>query len=528
MTPTRPPSSSSILLFTLCVVLFTAVAANANNDGQDIVVVFNSAMPESKDVADHYASARNVPSSQVIGFNLPRQEAMTRAQFREQLQDPLAKFLEKQTLLTFQGTNVTSATIRYIVLCYGVPLRIENDPKLHEKGESNVKVELRNNGAAVDSELAILPSIRRKLPLAGPLSNPAYHGTNAAAINPTNGTIMVARLDGPTAAIARSLVDKAMQAERDGLWGRAYIDMRGIKDKDHASHDTNFLIAAQAAERAGFETFVDRQPETFPKWFPMSQIALYAGWYDENVSGPFARAKVEFMPGAFAYHLHSFNAATLRSTDTHWAGPLLAKGATATMGAVDEPFLDGLPDMSVFFTRWLLLKMTYGEAAYSSLQAVSWQVTVIGDPLYQPFRKAPATLHQELSKSGSKLIEWSHLRVVDLDLATGSKIPELIQYLNEIPETKASAILTEKLGDFLQAQGKTQEFIDAYHRALKLDPSPQQEVRLRLGLMKIFSAQGNRAEALAEFEEFKKHCSDFPDLAGLEQQVRATPAPAPK
>ena len=35
----------------------------------------------------------------------------------------------------------------------------------------------------------------------------------------------------------------------------------------------------------------------------MSHIAIYCGWYDASVSGPFALPKVEFMPGAFAYHL---------------------------------------------------------------------------------------------------------------------------------------------------------------------------------------------------------------------------------
>ncbi len=38
-------------------------------------------------------------------------------------------------------------------------------------------------------------------------------------LNPTNGILLVARLDGPTADIARGLVDKALQAERDGLVG---------------------------------------------------------------------------------------------------------------------------------------------------------------------------------------------------------------------------------------------------------------------------------------------------------------------
>ena len=76
----------------------------------------------------------------------------------------------------------------------------------------------------------------------------------------------------------------------------------------------------------GFETTVDDKPETFPADFPMSQIAIYCGWYDENVSGPFTLPKVEFMPGAFAYHLHSFSAATMRSTNPKLVRPAARQG----------------------------------------------------------------------------------------------------------------------------------------------------------------------------------------------------------
>jgi len=64
----------------------------------------------------------------------------------------------------------------------------------------------------------------------------------------------------------------------------------------------------------------------------MSQIAIYCGWYDDKVDGPFTMPKVEFMPGAIAYHLHSASATTIRSATECWVGPLLAKGATVTMG----------------------------------------------------------------------------------------------------------------------------------------------------------------------------------------------------
>ncbi len=503
-----------------------ALSSFAVNDGNDVVVVYNSAMAESKDVAEHYASMRGVPASQVLGIPLPRTEVMSRAQYREQLQQPLLKFVENQKLFTFERSKVSEATVRYIVLCYGVPLKIAADPTITEKIDPKLKGDQRNNGAAVDSELATLPSVYQNLVLAGPLQNPIYRTTNSAAISPTNGIIMVARLDGPSVEIARSLVDKAVQAERDGLWGRAYIDMRGITNGPFAEYDTNFLVAAEAAQRSGFETVVDKSPNTFPASFPMSQIALYAGWYDENVSGPFTRKNVEFMPGAFAYHLHSFDAQTLRSTNTHWAGPFLAQGVAATMGAVDEPYLSGLPDAAVFFTRWLLLHMTYGESAYSSFVTVSWQGTVIGDPLYNPFRKPAQQLHEELAKRGSKLLEWSHLRVINLNTAMGTPVRELVQYLNQEPTTKTSAVLSEKLGDFYSDQGKPESAIFQYRQALKLSPSPQHEVRLRLNLIQKLIAAGKHDEAVAEFEEFRKHCRDYPDMAALEQQVLTKQSPA--
>ena len=94
----------------------------------------------------------------------------------------------------------------------------------------NLRPEMRRDEAAVDSELALLPLIEEKLPLAGPLRNPVYTTTNAAMLHPTNGVLLVTRLDGPTPAIARGLVDKALQAEADGLWGRAYFDLRNITE----------------------------------------------------------------------------------------------------------------------------------------------------------------------------------------------------------------------------------------------------------------------------------------------------------
>ena len=51
-------------------------------------------------------------------------------------------------------------------------------------------------------------------------------------------------------------------------------------------------------------------------------------------------ADFRFCPGAVAVHIHSFSAATLRDPLADWAGPLLWRGAAATLGNVYEPYLD--------------------------------------------------------------------------------------------------------------------------------------------------------------------------------------------
>ncbi len=67
---------------------------------------------------------------------------------------------------------------------------------------------LRRNEAAVDSELALLPELNVKRPLTGVFLNPAFAATNSFLLHPTNGLLLVTRLDGPSPEIAMRLVDK--------------------------------------------------------------------------------------------------------------------------------------------------------------------------------------------------------------------------------------------------------------------------------------------------------------------------------
>jgi len=488
--------------------------AKAFAGGEEVVVVYNTKMPESKALATYYARKRDVPERQIIGLPLGQFESITRKEFTETLQKPLLQKFGTEKLWRYgtrvdAGTNgtmvrhedwVVDSKIRYLVLCYGVPLKITPDKELREEAERNTRPELRNNGAAVDSELATLPLARQKMPLIGPLRNICQGVTNRVWLSPTNGMLLVARLDGPTPEIARGLVEKALEAEASGLWGRAYIDVRGNVEPGMRQGDEWMRGAAQVCQALGLETVVDEYGEVFPASFPMSHIAFYAGWYRQDVAGAFTLPNVEFMPGAFAYHLHSFSAPTLRDAKKSWVGPLLAKGAACSMGCVDEPLLGGTPDVAIFAARWIYDGFTFGEAAYAAQPVLSWQTTVVGDPLYRPFGKNPQVQHEDLVRTQSKLIEWSQLRLINFNQTRGVALAEVISLVENLPETKTSAVLSEKLGDLCNAAGKPASAIRSYEQALALQPSPLQRMRLRRTLAEKLAAQNREEDALTQYK----------------------------
>ncbi len=505
--------------------LGATVPATALLEGGEVLVVYNQKLPESKRVADHYATVRRVPKDQIIGLSLPTSEEISRQEYSESLARPLAAELEKRKLWRLgKVTRFISSTsdsrqvlmpvesnIRYVVLCYGVPLKIREDQQLIEPGREKARPELQRNAAAVDSELATLPLPTEAGFRFGFIQNFTYTTTNTASLHPTNGILMVARLDGPTPEIAMGLVDKAVESETNGYWGRAYFDIRGISDTNYVRGDQWIQTAYEVCRVTGFESYLDTDAATFPASLPLSQIAFYAGWYDASPGGPFLAPHMEFMPGAFAYHLHSGNAATIRSTNSAWVGPLLVKGTTCTMGSVYEPYLMGTPDIGAFAARWLITGFTFGEAAYASQNCLSWQTTVVGDPLQRAFAMRPELLQIKLQAIESPLRAWMILRVINLNHVRGVPLLQLTGYLESIPLTRQSAVLSEKLGDLNAAVGKPASTLRCYESALEMDPSPQQRIRLMLKL-------GNELMEQKKFKQAADHWMNlyrkFPDYPG--------------
>ncbi len=200
-------------------------------------------------------------------------------------------------------------------------------------------------------------------------------------------TLMVARIDAPTAAIARRMIDDAVAVEQTGLTGRCYIDARGLEGTDlYARFDWDLLdLAEMVRSRTKIPVRVDTAEGVFPSG-SCEDAALYCGWYSVEKYVPAFR----FRPGAVGFHVASFELSSLRSTDKdYWCAGLLKDGVAATLGATSEPYLTAFPRPSRFFGLLLTGRYTLVECFYLSKPFNSWQLALIGDPLYRPFARNP-------------------------------------------------------------------------------------------------------------------------------------------
>ena len=200
-------------------------------------------------------------------------------------------------------------------------------------------------------------------------------------------TIMVSRLDGPNPKIASQLVDKAIKAETIGLKGSAYIDPGYSRLKKGQSlfeqYDKSLEATAKLIKKkTKLHVVLHRSSELFqPGQCP--NAALYCGWYSlKKYIDAF-----DFVDGAIGYHIASWEAVDLRDPNsTQWCPAMLKDGVTATIGAVAEPYLHTFPPPDELFEK-LLNGATLVEAYYQSKPFNSWQMILIGDPLYTPFKK---------------------------------------------------------------------------------------------------------------------------------------------
>ena len=200
---------------------------------------------------------------------------------------------------------------------------------------------------------------------------------------------MTARIDGPTVKDARRIINDSLVAEKTGLKGTFYIDAGGgdpIKAQVVARYDANFRnLHMMVMGKTKMPAVFDHDKKVFqPGKCP--DAALYVGWYSLRRYVP----AFTWTQGAVGWHVASFEAKDLRNPKSNdWCVKMIQNGVAATIGAVDEPYLGAFPSPQEFFGLLLTGKATVAECHWRTNPTASWRMTLIADPLYNPFAANP-------------------------------------------------------------------------------------------------------------------------------------------
>ena len=382
----------------------------------EILVIANRQISASERIAEYYCEKRKIPKKNIIylalGYN-PR-ESIGRDDYERSLALPIRRELQRR----FPGE------IRCLITTFGIPIKVgprgrlpgmggklselkgllrqqkqrleqlEQDIALDRKQVSIQKKQINQKISRMQLEIDRISGKETNASVDSELSMVLFRTYDLYRWQPNMlrgdvlglgfRTLMVSRLDGPDDKIVKGLIDKALTAEKTGLKGIAYIDSRGIVKKDLYGHFDQSLRDLAAFIRSSTKMPI-KEEQTGKLFMPRScpQTAVYCGWYSVK---KYVDA-FDFIDGAVGFHIASFEAQQLRDPNSStWCAAMLADGITATLGAVDEPYLHTFPQPKAFFAE-LFKGGCLVEAYYRTKPYNSWQLVLIGDPLYRPFKK---------------------------------------------------------------------------------------------------------------------------------------------
>jgi uncharacterized protein (TIGR03790 family) len=388
---------------------------------EETLLIANRNVSASLELARYYSEKRQIPAENLLMVSMTDGEDCSREEYRRKLLDPLRKFLARP-----QGSK-----IRCLLLFYGLPLRVaapelspqqwrevedlkhrkkqldwelenrqleaaekqQRQQKSKQLGTQLDQLQLRDQRAAVDSEIALV--LNQSYLLEKWLANPFFVGfqkqRNQLPFN-KDQVLFVSRLDAPTPEIVRRIIDESLETENQGLSGDAYFDARWpLSGKEtlqgYALYDASIHKAANVTEKLSSLSVHLDQSEVLLQAGEAPRSALYCGWYS---LGKYVDA-FDWQKGAVGYHIASGECTTLKKPGSQvWCKRMLEDGVAATIGPVAEPYVQGFPLPEIFFGFLLDGYYTLVESYFLSLPYLSWQMILIGDPLYRPFRNIVA------------------------------------------------------------------------------------------------------------------------------------------
>jgi len=419
----------------LLIALAIAPAAAAQPLTEDrVLLLYNSENAESQAVRDAYVAVR--PGVLEFDFDNPNLSpgALTRGQFNNRVRDPL-----RAHLMTTDATGQPLAErVIAIATTRGLPARVNGAGEFtlasqRASLESEISLVFQDLDAAGSGSLATQYS--------GAVDNP-YHMSSAPVASFSRANIQTAipftrvflggendawRVDGLTpgdfylacrldagasetttaleetiALINRSASPAQMSVSLDCVQalldeyepGGAQLDNDGIPPLFPEADD--FDRARSALIGLGVATTHDqtRNFVTGPE-LAGEEPLLVLGTYGENHD---IEGRGDNPPGAGTYlNTYTPHPAGVVVTYESFSGNCLvtgtqrqnqacatdwiARGGSFAIPTVAEPFTFGVADLEAFVPAMYANGMTFAEAAYMSIPALSWQNTPVGDPL---------------------------------------------------------------------------------------------------------------------------------------------------
>ena len=387
----------------------------------EILVIANANAAHSLTLAEYYMGRRSIPQKNLLILRLTDKERCSREEYDGKVVPVVRQYIREKD---------PKRTIRCLVTMYGLPLKVDS-PQIgiaetsqvkdlrkkqkpikerlntlvdkNEKEATDLKNELKDiqkqlgvltksdQKSSFDSELALV--LAGDYSLAGWIANPYFIGFKSQKLPISRQEVLlVSRLDAPTGDILKRIIDDSIKTERTGLTGRAYFDARWpLPDKNpppenkmgYRFYDRSIHLAAGRVRKdQQMPVKLDDKSELFQTG-EAPDAALYCGWYS------LARYVDAFKwrPGSVAYHIASAECRTLKRKDSQvWCKRMLEEGVAATLGPVNEPYLQAFPVPELFFALLLDGRLTLAEVYAFSKPFWSWQMVLIGDPLYRPFK----------------------------------------------------------------------------------------------------------------------------------------------
>ncbi len=226
----------------------------------------------------------------------------------------------------------------------------------------------------------------------------------STTLPPTSGQLtpgdmyLVSRIDGNSVADAQAIITRAanLRVNRKYTWVILDEDARSdqIDDDDLFTPavfgaGSDYEDTRNAMTAAGWHVRYDNTSNFIESTEQTRPVIAYASYGENhNVNPPGNGTYIDgfkFPRGAIFNTIESYNGRGFNGLGTLFnqeqIADFIAAGGTFGVGNVWEPFSFSVPDNEFVVVNFLVNGMTWAEAAWTSIPALSWAQIVIGDPL---------------------------------------------------------------------------------------------------------------------------------------------------